>query len=138
VVHEADRAFARLDMNTAISLYRLALDDNEPLDYWYNDEAPVLRAYTLYRLLLAYAYIEDSQRLIVLQDINTLFPDAATAPVYVTMAQTFWNTLQVSNNLNTACIEVLNIVAARPDALDLLNRYGSRSPTYAAPSLCPF
>src|SRR5436190_14179374 len=90
----------------------------------------LLRSYTMYRELLAYAYTEDAQRLIVLQDISALFPDANTAPVYVTMAQTFWNTLQVTNNLHSACLEVLNVIAVRPEALDLINRYGSRNPTY--------
>ncbi|MFN8376243.1 MAG: hypothetical protein U0694_25630 [Anaerolineae bacterium] len=138
VVQEADRAFARLDMSSALPLYQLALDDSQGLRYWYNDESTVLRAYIMYRELLAYAYTEDQQRLIVLQDISTLYPDANTAPVYVTLAQTFWNTLQVTNNLHNACVEVLNIVANRSDALDLLNRYGSRSPIYAAQTLCPF
>lgn len=138
VVHEADRAFIRLDMNAAVPLYLLALDAGQPLRYWFNDEPAILQSYALYRLLLAYAYTENEQRLAVLQDITALFPDANSAPVFVTMAQTFWNTLQVTNNLRTACQEVINVVRARPEALDLLNRYGSRSPTYSAQSLCPF
>jgi hypothetical protein len=138
VVQEADRAFARLDMDNAVPLYQLALDSSQPLRNWYNDESTVLRSYIMYRLLLAYAYTENEQRLFILQDISTLFPDANTAPVYVSMAQSFWNTLQVTNNLHNACIEVLNIIATRPDALDSLNRYGTRSPIYTAQSLCPF
>jgi hypothetical protein len=137
VVHEADRAFLRLDIDSAITLYSLARDSTT-LRNWFNDEQPILQSYILYRLLLSYAYTEAGERLIVLQDINTLFPDSATAPVYVTLALTFWNALQVSANLRTACIEVINLVAQRPDALSLLNRYGSRSPTYTAQDLCPF
>ncbi len=138
VVQEADRAFTRLDMDSALPLYALAINESQSLRNWYNDEATVLRAYIMYRQLLAYSYIESGERLVVLQDIGTIFPDAAIAPVYVTLAQTFWNTLQVTNNLHNACLEVLNVIAARPEALDLMNRYGSRSPTYTAQSLCPF
>ncbi|MCC6802943.1 MAG: hypothetical protein IT319_08665 [Anaerolineae bacterium] len=54
------------------------------------------------------------------------------------MALDFWTAVQVTNNLHSACLRVQEVVLARPDALDLLNRYGSRSPTYAAADLCPF
>jgi hypothetical protein len=32
----------------------------------------------------------------------------------------------------------LDIIAARPEAVTLLNRYGSTSPVYEAQDLCPF
>jgi hypothetical protein len=54
------------------------------------------------------------------------------------MALDFWNALQVTNNLHSACLRAQEVVTARPDALELLNRYGSRSPSYAATDLCPF
>jgi hypothetical protein len=54
------------------------------------------------------------------------------------MATTYWNALQVTNNLHSACLEVQAIIRERPEALNLLNRYGSRSPTYSAEMLCPF
>jgi hypothetical protein len=54
------------------------------------------------------------------------------------MSIAFWDALQVTNNLHSACLEVQDIIRARPEALSLLNRYGSRSPTYTADELCPF
>jgi hypothetical protein len=66
------------------------------------------------------------------------YPDATTAPVYVTMINTFWNGFQVTNNMHSACLEVQAIIAQRPEAVGLLNRYGSRSPSYTAQDLCPF
>jgi hypothetical protein len=44
----------------------------------------------------------------------------------------------VTNNLHSACLEVQDIITARQEALTLLNRYGSRSPTYTATDVCPF
>jgi hypothetical protein len=137
VLHAADRAFAQLDAEQAIPLYELAINDRD-LRFWYNDEPAILNSYALYRLLLAYAYVEDERRLSTYQTIVQTFPDPATAPVYTAMSTAFWDALQVTNNLHSACLEVQAIISARPEALGLLNRYGSRSPTYTAQDLCPF
>jgi hypothetical protein len=72
------------------------------------------------------------------QSILATYPDVTAAPVYIEMAVTFWNAYQVTNNLNAACLNVQTVIAARQEALGLLNRYGSRSPTYTADDLCPF
>lgn len=137
VVHEADRAFALRDTSKAIPLYNLALDD-PALQAWRNDDPVILHSYTLYRLLLAYAYTEDSRLLNHYQRIIDTFPDPAARPVYATMSDTFWNALQVTNNLHSACLEVLVVIVQQPEALTFINRYGSRSPSYSAPELCPF
>jgi hypothetical protein len=137
VIHDADRAFLALDAAQAIPLYQLALDSTS-LEAWQIDETPALQAYTLYRLLVAYAYTEDARRLDAYQRLLQTFPDPATAPPYVELATAFWNALQVTNNLTSACREVQEILRNRPDALALLNRYGSRSPVYTAEVLCPF
>jgi hypothetical protein len=137
VLHAADRAFEQLNTDEAIPLYELAVNDPDSR-FWYNDEPALLNSYGLYRLLLAYAYVEDERRLSTYQTIIQTFPDPATAPVYTTMSTAFWDALQVTNNLHSACLEVQGIIAARQEALSLLNRYGSRSPTYTAQDLCPF
>jgi hypothetical protein len=54
------------------------------------------------------------------------------------MIDAFWNALQVTHNLHSACVEVQAIINAWPEAVGLLNRYGSRSPVYNASDLCPF
>lgn len=137
VIQEADRNLMRLDVDQAIPAYEMALNDTN-LRNWYNDDATVLNSYTLYRLLTAYAFTEDQRLLPTYQALTQNYPDPAAAPVYVTMGVTFWNALQVTNNLRSACLEVQDIIAARPEALGLLNRYGSSSPTYTANDLCPF
>ncbi len=65
-------------------------------------------------------------------------PDTAAAPPYAQMALEFWNAFQITNNLHSACLKAQEVILARPEALSLLNRYGSRSPTYTATDLCPF
>jgi hypothetical protein len=137
VVHEADRAFAQRDMEKAVTLYNTAFNDAN-LRAWFNDDPVVLQSYIAYRLLLSYAYTEDDRLFDHFQTILQTFPDPAARPIYATMSDTFWNALQVTNNLNSACVEVLDIVNQQPDALTLINRYGERSPTYSAQDLCPF
>jgi hypothetical protein len=137
VVHQADAALAAGNTEEAIALYDLALNDPS-LENWHNDDQAVLQPYIQYRLLLAYSDIEDPRRTELHASILQAYPDSATAPVYAELAKTFWNALQVTNNLHSACLEVQDIISTRQDALDFMNRYGSRSPTYTATSLCPF
>lgn len=137
VVHQADAALAAGNTEEAIALYELALNDPS-LENWHNDDQAVLQPYIQYRLLLAYSDIEDPRRVELHAAILQAYPDSATAPVYAELAKTFWNALQVTNNSHSACLEVQDIIGARQDALELINRYGSRSPTYTATSLCPF
>ncbi|NDJ60752.1 MAG: hypothetical protein GYB67_06480 [Chloroflexi bacterium] len=137
VLHQADRAFAAENFNEAIALYNFGLDD-PALEPWRADEPEILRTYMRYRLLLAYAFTEDQRLVTDFQTILRDYPDPLNAPVYVEMSTVFWNALQVTNNLNAACTEVRSVIARRPEALTLLNRYGSRSPVYTAADLCPF
>ncbi len=137
VIQEADAAFSRLDTNNAISLYELASSD-KTLHYWFNDEPTILKSYLDYRLMLAYAYTSSDKLLKTYQAAQTDFPDPANAPVYMSMVNAFWDAWQVTDNLHSACTQVQAIIVARPEALSLLNRYGSRSPTYTAQDLCPF
>ena len=137
VIQEADVAFAAQHMDDAISLYNLSLG-NTSLANWYNDDAETLKAYALYRLMLAYAFTESEQRLSTQQTIQQTYPDLAAAPPYAQMALDFWSADQITNNLHSACLKAQEDIITRPDALNLLNRYGSRSPTYTATDLCPF
>ncbi len=137
VIQEADRAFARQDMEQAIRLYELALTDTA-LRFWLNDEPVFLKSYVYYRLLLAYAFTDNSNLLTIYQTANAEYPDPATAPVYIAMLNAFWNGWQVTNNLRSACEAVQPVINTRPESVAILNRYGSRSPIIAAADLCPF
>lgn len=137
VIHEADAQFREGSIGEAAALYSLAVD-SPGLENWYPDDAAALTSYARYRLLLAYAFTEDPRLPAHYQTILAASPDPNAAPVYDALSQAFWNAFQVTNNMNSACLEVQAIIAARPDAVSLLNRYGSRSPTYTAGDLCPF
>jgi hypothetical protein len=137
VIQQADAAIASGNTAEAIGLYELALNDPS-LENWHNDDQPILQSYVQYRLLLAYSDVEDPRRIELHASILQTYPDSAAAPVYAELAKTFWNALQVTNNLHSACLEVQDIITTRQEALALLNRYGSRSPTYTSANVCPF
>jgi hypothetical protein len=144
VLHEADRRFNQLRMADAESLYRLVLENDDTYGYWFSDGRRTLLGYVLYRLIVANLYLRDNDELPALYgrlaEAFPILPDTQpdTLPVYTEMAYTFWTTYDTSRDLHLACEEVRRTIERRPEALDLLNRYGSRSPTYTALDLCPF
>ncbi len=137
IVFEADQRLADGAYAEAAALYTAALTDTNLLA-WQPDDSTALPPYILYRMMIAYSALNDPRRAEVQQAILVQYPDPAAQPVYATAALTFWNAFLITNNVNSACNEVLSIIAARPEALTLLNRYGSESPTYTAQDICPF
>lgn len=137
VIHEADAAFAAGDYEASARLYEQAISD-AALEAWYNNDTQTLPAYALYRLLVLFSFTGDDRLVETQSRLLQAYPDLTAAPVYAEMALRYWSTFQASNNAGSACAEVRAIMAARPEALDLLNRYGSRSPVYTAAQLCPF
>lgn len=140
-VHEADKAFSRQSMREATQLYTLALSETEDFGYWFNDGSDTVRSYAFYRLVLVYAFNNDPQNLFAtIAQMNATFAsdEQGVQPVYAEMANRFADVLTITNDLHEACVEVQAIIADNEDALTLMNRYGSRSPTYAALDLCPF
>lgn len=137
VIHEADRQLAVGEAAAAAELYRVALSDPE-LEPWFNNDTDVLPAYALYRLLVTQAFIQPEGMAQTLQTLNETYPDPAQAPVYVAMAAAFFEEAQTTGNLPAACVAARSIAQADEAALDLLNRYGSRNPTYTVAMLCPY
>lgn len=137
VVHQADAAFSAASYDDAIQLYQQVLADAN-LRNWQNDDEQTLTTYAIYRLMITYAFLEDERRIELYQFLQQNYPDPAAAPIFIQIAQTFWDALQITNNLRSACLEVETIIAAHPETLGLLNRYGSESPTYTALDVCPF
>ena len=137
IVHLADEAFAEEAYDEAAALFQLVVDDTT-LRNWQNDDDRVLPPYAAYRLLLIYSALEDERSNELIGVLQTQFPDPATAPIHAQLAFSFWNALQVTNNLRSACVEVQAIISTRPEAVGLLNRYGSESPVYEAGDICPF
>jgi hypothetical protein len=137
IIHEADRQFAQSNYNEAIELYALALED-DALRLWFSDELPILQSYALYRLMLTYAAAGQVELFPIYQQIVESFPDPENQPVFAAIGAVFWEGFQLTNDLEAACLRVQRIIETQPKALELLNRYGSRSPTYSAHALCPF
>ena len=137
VIQLGDAAFANAAYEEAVSFYELALTNAE-LRNWQNDDTPLLQTYALYRLLLTFSFLEDERRVEIYHAMQSSYPDIAAAPIYIQLAQAFWNALQVTNNLRSACVEVQAVISTRPEAVGLLNRYGESGQTYDARTLCPF
>ncbi len=138
IVHEADRAFREERPDDAARLYLAALD-NDDLAFWFGgNERAQLETYVRYRLLLTYTFAENGDALTVYEEIRSEYPGLENAPVYAALADAFWNAYQTSNNLNIGCAAALDVLSERPLALDVLNRYGTRNPTYTADQICPY
>jgi hypothetical protein len=141
-IHQGDRLFADRNIAGAASIYERVLT-LEDLRYWFNDGATTITTYALYRLALAYSYLEDPRLQQIVDRINTDYAveEGQTAddqPVYIALAYTFLSAMQARNDLHTACEAVIRIIEVRPQALEQLNRYGRYSPTYDALDLCPY
>jgi hypothetical protein len=137
VLHEGDRALLRGDYPTAETIYREAIDNDE-LRWWFDDEPDLLNSYAYYRLLQAQVLLASVGQTTTINEINSIFPDPAASPVYAQMARAFIETFQSESDVSSACAAVETIIAAQPQAVEQLNRYGSRSPSYTARDLCPF
>jgi hypothetical protein len=138
IVHEGDRLFSRREWANAIPLYRQALQEDNGLRYWFDDEVEILRSYALYRLAVTQIAAADPTLAETQLQFSTLYPDPLTAPVYIQMAQAFIADFTQNADVRSACEQVRAIIQSRPEALDQLNRYGTRSPRYTAQDLCPF
>jgi hypothetical protein len=136
IIFQGDQAFERGSFAEAAALYTAALTSTT-LQAWQPDDLTALPPYALYRLLLAYSALEDPRRADIQNVILTNYPDPATQPTYASLALTFWNAYQITNNIRSACIEVQSIISARPEALALINRYGENGRRYDAQSICP-
>ena len=144
LIHEADRLFGRLQTREAAALYRTAIEEESDLRYWFNSGPDTLIPYGLYRIILVDSYNADFEnRQTIIDTLQAAYPidantNPARLPVYVEMAYAFLAGWDATNNLSNACQLVQSVIEDRPEAIELLNRYGSRSPQYMANDLCPF
>lgn len=140
VVHEGDKAFSNLQMQEAVLFYELALDSDD-FRNWFNDDPVTVISYAYYRLILAYAFSGNGGEIIqALEQMRSEFGsgDEGILGVYVEMTEIFVDILSVTNDLHESCLAVQVIIEERSEAINLLNRYGSRSPQYDALQLCPY
>lgn len=149
VIHEADRNLAAGRLPDAARLYQSALGD-ESLRVWLRNEEENLETYALYRLLITRAAEGHPDVPAIAERINALFPQdaipddaeaapSADVPVYVALARVFWTAYNATGSVEMACGNVRRAIEQTYGAaVDFLNRYGSRNPTYTIRDLCPF
>ncbi len=145
VIHEADRQIRAGETDVAIALYEIALA-GEDLNRWWRDEDDTLRAYALYRLMIAQTLLVpeggeagNSPAVAgVFNRLNEAFPNPAEAPVYANMGRAFFEQFQATGDRPSACLAARNIAEDDESALERINRYGERNPTYTVVDLCPY
>ncbi|TVR22164.1 MAG: hypothetical protein EA396_06665 [Anaerolineaceae bacterium] len=148
VIHEADRNLAAGRLPDAARLYQNALSD-ENLRVWLRNEEENLETYALYRLMIARVAEGHPDAPAIAERINALFPQDAIpdeseapaddVPVYVALARVFWTAYNATGSVEMACGNVRRAIEQTYGAaVDFLNRYGSRNPTYTIRDLCPF
>ena len=140
VIHDADAAIRAGDGNEAVRLYQEALSNAQLGSWQVPDEPQMLRAYALYRLMIAYAYLEDDRSGL---DVYTTLMQENNNPSlpsfsYAAVGDAFWGAYQSTHNLHTACVAALEMVPSYPQAVLFLNSYGPANRSYQVPDLCPF
>lgn len=140
VLHEADRSITRRNLVEAAQLFQIALDPESNLRDWIGGEGPILQAYGLYRLLITQVASQSAAQAQTYQAILETYPDVEASPIYIRMARTFMETFQAQASPSAACDAVKALIesSSATNALDLINRYGERSPQYTLNDLCPF
>jgi hypothetical protein len=139
VIHEADRYLVANRFTDAIQLYQRALTDDS-LRVWLRNEAPILESYILYRMLLARAAENQMDSTLVYDRIIETFNGTEDAPpIYVAVAQAFWDEYIVVADVRLACATLRErLTDDLSEAVTYMNRYGNRNPEYTAQDICPF
>lgn len=138
IIHEADRLLRMGNIPLAVQLYQQTLAEESELRLWRDDEEDLLTSYALLKLLIARSTDSPEDSLLIYERIVTTFPDPAQTTVYIQLTQLYWDALQVTGSVQEACAEVRTFVGQNTSAVDLMNRYGNRSPIYTPMDICPF
>ncbi len=138
VIHEGDRYLVANRFDDAIRLYQRALTDDD-LRVWLRNEAPILESYILYRLLLARSAENQMDSTLIYDRIIAGVEEGQAPPIYVAVAQAFWDVYVTTADVRIACASVREVLEGDlSEAVNYLNRYGSRNPQYTARDVCPF
>ncbi len=139
VIHDADRALESGDGEEAIRLYREVLE-NPRLGTWQvPNEQSMLRGYAQFKLIVAYAYLEDD--LAALDAHSALMAEhtpGLPSNVYALVGDAFWSAYQATHNLHTACVAAATAASQNPQAVLFLNSYGPANRAYQVPDICTF
>ncbi len=141
VVHDADDAMKRGDIQVAQLLYDQAFNDPELLEWGEPvNEQLTIGGYARYKIVVAYALqgdLADAQQL--LQDMGNFFPRGIPQRDYVELAQVFLDTFEESGQ-TAACRAAEDFAEAHSDTvLRPLGSevYGYANRDYSAADMCP-
>lgn len=159
-IYEADDALLAGDYKEAVSLYKEAIE-NENLKSWeYPNEADYLKAFSRYRIMLAYAAegrVDKAQE--AYEALMWQYAPPTPTPVpegeepgptptpffgpgpgaeFWEMARFFWQDFTVNRNIALACQIVIGYTQANPALFAVLNSFGYANRQYTAYDLCPF
>ncbi len=138
-VHDGDAALAAGNYPDARAAYRRVLEDESLLPWTLPNERAYLNAYALYRLLLTHALRRDyGQAQATFDRLNQQYPPGTPGDAYTTIATAFYNDYANGRNVGAACAQARNAAALRPDALSILNSYGTANRQYTLTDLCPY
>jgi hypothetical protein len=140
-LNDADNAMDKGDYGAAIPLYQKVIDDPNPLTFLSQDEAPALKAYARYRLMLAYALGGDAAKAQAAHDeLAGQFagaPSEAPGASFAHFADLFWDAYQAAKDVKAGCAAVIAQAASTPATFELLNNFGYANRFYTPEDMCP-
>ncbi|NDJ54301.1 MAG: hypothetical protein GYB68_14615 [Chloroflexi bacterium] len=164
-LHDADDAFNVGGYQEAILRYEDVIRNEDYLSWTYFNETIFLRAYAIFRIMLAqsasgdlaaaettYSFMQGQYES---QPLPTTTPSEGTPAVTPTptatplvgpidgfsfwqMADLFWNDFSINRDLPRACSLVVNFARSNPGSFEVLNSFGYSNREYVARDLCPF
>ncbi|MCZ7546722.1 MAG: tetratricopeptide repeat protein [Anaerolineae bacterium] len=138
-LHDGDAALAAGNYPDARAAYERVLNDEALLPWTLPNERAYLNACALYRLVLTHALRRDTgQAQAAFDRLTQQYPPGTPGDAFTTIALAFWNDYASSRNAGSACAQARNAAATRPDALSILNSYGTANRQYSVTDLCPY
>jgi hypothetical protein len=135
-IHDADDAYRRGDLSTALSLYQRAIDDDDLLDWpSAGERRQELAAYAAFRRVLALLTADEAVN--ARAEVNR-WPSAAgrSAEAYAGLARLLLSG-HADSELREACDAATSFARENPDAVLAPLDFGYANRTYAAEDICP-
>jgi hypothetical protein len=132
-VVDANLALEDGRLDEAIALYTQALTDESfelsgilaP-----EEEEAALRSFIRFRLLVAYAMMNDPAT------GRELAQTRSEAGPFLPAAEAFWSAYSATQSIQAGCAAVTELAERMPELLDILNSFGYANPMFSAEELC--
>lgn len=137
-VYAADDQFRAGKLRPAILAYDALRKDSTLLAWTTPGEYEVLRAYSAFRIMIAYAKLNNGRAndwLTLLQNEN---PPGTPGNGFAAMGAAFMDNFHSTSDARAACAQAISTGAAQPNVLSVMNSYGYNNRSYTLNDLCPF